>query len=82
MAPQFFPDHCKQLQNLIQIGINGSRLLSKNKIAVPESGVYILELFMNGRGEQYILYNNVGENWFLKTFAKLSQGKAPALLAG
>ena len=51
MAPQFFPENWQQFQNVIQIGINGSRLLSKNKIAVPESGVYILELFMNGRQE-------------------------------
>ena len=35
MAPEFCPDHC-QLQNLIQVGINGSRLLSKNKSKAPD----------------------------------------------
>ena len=47
------------------------------QIAVPESGGYILELFKNVH-----LYKNVDENWFIKTFAKLSHVKAPALQAG
>ena len=40
---------------------------------------------MNGRreeGDAVDLYNNVDEKWFIKTFAKLSQVKGPALLTG
>ena len=33
-----------------------------------------------GRGEAVHLYNNVDQNWFMKTFAKLSQGKAKSAL--
>ena len=62
------------------------RISQRHQIAVPESEGYVLESFMNGqgggRGEAVHLYNNVDQNWFMKTFAKLSQGKAPALLAG
>ena len=60
------------------------RISQRLQIAVPESEGYVLESFMNGggRGEAVHLYNNVDQNWFMKTFAKLSQGKASALLAG
>ena len=64
------------------------RISQRHQIAVPESEGYVLESFMNGqgggRGEAVHLYNNVDQNWFMKTFTKLSQGKGkgPALLAG
>ena len=48
------PDYCPRISQRLQI-------------AVPES-------FMNGqgegRGEAVHLYNNVDQNWFMKTFAK------------